>query len=59
MVTALNPVIGYEKGAAVAKSAYARGLPIIDIANQETELDEAELKKLLDPMDLTRGGIKG
>jgi fumarate hydratase class II len=28
LVTALNPVIGYEKGAAIAKKAYAEGKPI-------------------------------
>jgi len=59
LVTALNPVIGYEKGAAIAKKAYAEGRPIIEVATRETELGEAELRKLLDPAELTRGGIKG
>jgi len=59
LVTALNPVIGYEKGAAVAKKAYANGRPIIEVATQETELSEDELKRLLDPAELTKGGIKG
>ena len=59
LVTALNPVIGYEKGAAVAKKAYASGKPIIDVATQETELSEDELRRLLDPAALTEGGIKG
>jgi fumarate hydratase class II len=59
LVTALNHVIGYEKGAAVAKKAYADGRPIIAVATEETELDEAELRKLLDPAELTKGGIKG
>ena len=59
LVTAMNPVIGYEKGAAVAKKAYADGRPIIAVATEETELDEAELRKLLDPAELTKGGIKG
>jgi fumarate hydratase class II len=59
LVTALNPVIGYEKGAAVAKTAYAEKRPIVEIAARDTELSEAELKVLLDPAALTRGGIKG
>jgi fumarate hydratase, class II len=59
LVTALNPVIGYEKGAAIAKKAYAERRPIRDVAAQETDLGEAELERLLDPAGLTEGGIKG
>jgi fumarate hydratase class II len=59
LVTALNSIIGYEKGAAIAKKAYAQGLPIREMARQMTELKSAELAKLLDPLELTRGGIKG
>ena len=59
LVTALNPVIGYEKGAAIAKKAYAEGRPILDVAQQMTDLSREELKRLLDPAELTRGGIKG
>jgi fumarate hydratase class II len=59
LVTALNPVIGYEKGAAIAKKAYAEGRPIREVAARESGLNDSELKKLLDPLELTRGGIKG
>jgi fumarate hydratase class II len=59
LVTALNPVIGYEKGAAIAKQAYAEGRPIREMAQQMTDLPREELAKLLDPVELTRGGIKG
>lgn len=59
LVTALNPVIGYEKGAAIAKKAYAEGKPIREIAARETQLPAAQLAALLDPAELTRGGIKG
>ena len=58
LVTALNRVIGYEKGAAIAKRAYAEGRPILDVALEETDLDEKELRKLLDPAKLTRGGVE-
>jgi fumarate hydratase class II len=59
LVTALNPVIGYEKGAAIAKKAYAEGKPVLEVAEKMTDLPRAELKKLLDPAELTTGGIKG
>jgi fumarate hydratase class II len=59
LVTALNPVIGYEKGAAIAKKAYAEGRPIREVAQNATQLGKEELDRLLDPLELTRGGIKG
>lgn len=59
LVTALNPVIGYEKGAAIAKKAYAEGKPILEVAAKNTDLPPDELKRLLDPADLAKGGIKG
>jgi fumarate hydratase class II len=58
LVTALNRIIGYEKGAYIAKKAYKLGMPIIDIALQETNLSEKDLKKILNPLALTKGGIK-
>ena len=57
LVTALNSKIGYEKGAAIAKKAYAEQRPIIEVAMEETDLSEDELKQLLDPAKLTQGGI--
>ncbi len=59
LVTALNPVIGYEKGAAIAKKAYAEGRPIREMAQKMTDLSPEELGKLLDPAELAQGGIKG
>jgi fumarate hydratase class II len=59
LVTALNPVIGYEKGAATAKQAYKEKRPILDVALETTGLSKAELAKLLDPAALTKGGIHG
>lgn len=58
LVTALNHVIGYEKGAAIAKQAYKEGRPIKEVALENTDLSEAELDRLLDPLELTKGGIK-
>ncbi|HMH30464.1 MAG TPA: class II fumarate hydratase [Steroidobacteraceae bacterium] len=59
LVTALNPIIGYEKGAAIAKKAYREGRPILDVAVEMTDLSREELRRLLDPKSLTEGGIKG
>ncbi|HMN30537.1 MAG TPA: aspartate ammonia-lyase, partial [Caldilineaceae bacterium] len=59
IVTALNPVIGYEKGAKIAKQAYAEGRLLKDVALEQTELSAAELDRLLDPRQLTEGGIQG
>jgi fumarate hydratase class II len=59
LVTALNPVIGYEKGAAIAKKAYAEGRPILEVAAEMTDLSVDELRRLLDPKTLTEGGIHG
>jgi len=58
LVTALNPVIGYELGAAVAKKAYAEGRAVKDVAKEMTQLTDDELDRLLDPAALTEGGIK-
>jgi len=58
LVTALNPVIGYELGAATAKKAYAQGRPIREVALEMTELSEQELARLLDAASLTEGGIR-
>jgi fumarate hydratase class II len=59
LVTALNPVIGYAKGAEIAKRAYAEGRPLIDVAEEVSGLPRAQLIQLLDPRALTRGGLQG
>ncbi|WP_404345571.1 class II fumarate hydratase [Vreelandella venusta] len=57
LVTALNSEIGYNAAAAIAKKAYQAGRPIIDVAEEETDLDRATLERLLDPTVLTQGGV--
>jgi fumarate hydratase class II len=59
LITALNAVIGYEQGAAIAKKAYKERRPVLDVAQEETGISAAELRRLLDPAKLTRGGIQG
>lgn len=51
-------MIGYEKGAEIAKTAYKEGRPIIEVAREHTDLSEEALQRLLDPAALTRGGIQ-
>lgn len=53
LVTALNPVIGYEKAAAIAKEAFASGRPVIEVAQEQTDLNQQQLEALLDPLKLT------
>ncbi|MEW6730783.1 MAG: class II fumarate hydratase [Acidobacteriota bacterium] len=59
MVTALNPVIGYDAAAKIAKTAYAENRRVREVAAEMTNLSPDELAKLLDPRELTEGGIKG
>jgi fumarate hydratase class II len=57
LVTALNTVLGYEKGAAIAKEAYRSGRSVREVALEMSGLRAEELDRLLDPLRLTAGGI--
>ena len=59
LITALNHLIGYDKGAEIAKRSTQEGRSIIDVAAEETDLSREELESLLDAEALTRGNIKG
>ncbi|WP_075172109.1 class II fumarate hydratase [Neptunomonas phycophila] len=54
LVTALNPIIGYEKAAEIAKKAYKERRPIIEVAHENTDLPLAKLEEILDPLTLTK-----
>lgn len=56
LVTALNPLIGYDKAADIAKQAYKQQRPILDVALEHTDYSREELQKLLDPARLCQGG---
>ena len=58
LVTALNPIIGYQKAAEIAKRAYKEGRAVLDVAAEMTDLDRKDLARLLDPQKLTQGGIQ-
>jgi aspartate ammonia-lyase len=54
IVTALNPVVGYEKATELANEAYRSGKGIIEIIREKKILTEAQIKDLLDPVKLTQ-----
>jgi fumarate hydratase class II len=53
MVTSLNPHIGYERAAALAKEAFKSGKTIRDLCREQGILPEAALKAALDPWSMT------
>ena len=57
LITALSPKIGYEKASEIAKKAYKENKSILEVALDETNLPLKTLKKILDPRNLTKGGI--
>ena len=54
IVTALNPVLGYEKSTELAQKAYKSGKGILEVIREEKVLTEAQIKDLLDPVKLTK-----
>ncbi len=57
LVTALNPIIGYDLAAKIAKTAFAEDRPLKEVALKMTDMSEEELDKALDPMKMTKGGF--
>ena len=53
IVTALNPVLGYDKATELAGEAYKSGKGILEIIREKKILTEAQIKELLDPIKLT------
>jgi aspartate ammonia-lyase len=53
IVTALNPVLGYEKASELANEAYKSGKGILEIIREKKVLTEQQIKDLLDPVKLT------
>jgi fumarate hydratase class II len=57
LATALNPVVGYDLAAQIAKKASSENRPVKEIARQLTTLSKKELDEFLNPLNLTRGGL--
>jgi len=58
LVTALNPVIGYLKGAEVAKEAMATNRTIKEVVVEKGYLTAEEADRILDARRMTEGGIQ-
>ena len=58
LVTALNPVIGYLKGAEVAKEAMATNRTIRAVVVEKGYLTAGEADRILDARRMTEGGIQ-
>ena len=52
-MTALNPIVGYEKATELAQEAYKSGKGVLEVIREKKILTEAQIKDLLDPVKLT------
>ena len=57
LVTALNPIIGYNNGAKVAKKALAEGKSVKEVVLELGLMSEEELDSALNAYSMTEGGI--
>jgi len=57
MATALNPLIGYEKAAEIAKRAFKEKRPVRELAREMTKLTPAQIEEALDPRRQTEPGL--
>jgi len=57
LITALNPIIGYDLAAKIAKKAFAENRPVKEVAKEMTDLSDQELDAALDPIKMTQGGF--
>jgi fumarate hydratase class II len=59
LVTALNPIIGYENGAKVAKASLAQNKSLLEVVVEMGLMQEDDARKVLDARRMTEGGIQG
>jgi fumarate hydratase class II len=59
LATALNPTIGYDKAAEVAKEALKRDKTVREVVIEKGYLTEEEADEVLDPEKMTHRGILG
>lgn len=59
MVTALAPHVGYDKAAALVKTAAKEGKTVLEVARAQRILPEAQLEKVLDPRRMTEPSATG
>ena len=54
LATALAPVVGYDRAAAIAKDAAKSGRTIAEVAEEQTDLSADDLARILDPFAMTK-----
>jgi len=59
IITAISPHVGYQKAADIAKKALKTGESVRNLILQEKLMDEEELSRVLDPINMTEPGISG
>jgi fumarate hydratase class II len=59
MCTPLAPVIGYDKAAEIAKTAYKEGKTVREVAREKSGLSEKQLDEIFNLRLLTEPGIRG
>jgi fumarate hydratase class II len=59
MATALNPLIGYDKAAEIAKRSYKERRPVRELAAEMTDLTPQQIAEALDPRRQTEPGLTG
>lgn len=59
VITAVNPHLGYEAAARIAREAILKGQSIRDLCLQYDVLTEEELDIILNPFEMTKPGIAG
>ncbi|MFN8589479.1 MAG: class II fumarate hydratase [Candidatus Eisenbacteria bacterium] len=58
MATALNPLIGYDKAAEIAKRSFKERRPVRELAGEMTGLSKADIDAALDPARQTQPGLE-
>lgn len=59
VITAVNPHLGYEAAARIAREAILTGQSVRDLCLQNDVLTEEELDLILNPYEMTKPGIAG
>jgi len=59
VITALNPHVGYETAARIAREANLTGKPVRELILRDKVLTEKALDAILDPFEMTSPGIAG
>jgi aspartate ammonia-lyase len=59
VITAINPHVGYETAARIAREANVSGKPVRELILRDKVLTKAQLDAILDPFEMTKPGIAG